>query len=183
MNASSEKNNVCTITDRQAAFIVSGIAFSCFLSFAAGYFMGVSHETETVITEIRADAFADEIASALYARETPQDKVVDLYASVPGEIEAMSFGTQEQKEEINTEYYAQLIGFSKREAAIDCVDKWKKKGFDVQIKKRESKTAKGKTIYWYQVITQRYTSKKELEHVVELLKKQEKLKDVCIITC
>lgn len=183
MNASSENNNVCTITDRQAAFIVSGIAFACFISFVAGYFMGVSHETETVIADIRTDAFADEIASSLYARETPQDKVVDLYASVVGEPEIAPAFMQDKKEEINTEYYAQLIGFSKREAAVDCVNKWKKKGFDVQIKKRESKTAKGKTVCWYQVVTQKYTSKKELEQIVDLLKKQEKLKDVCIITC
>lgn len=181
MNASSENNNICTITDRQAAFIVSGIAFSCFISFAIGYFMGLSHETETVIAEIRADAFADEIASALYARETPQDKVLDLYTSASIEAEAPSI--QEQKEEVNVGYYAQLIGFSRRETASECVNKWKKKGFDVHIKKRESKTAKGKTVYWYQVVTQRYTNKKELEQIVDLLKKQEKLKDVCIITC
>lgn len=183
-------NRVCTVTDRQASLIVVGILFCCFFSFLLGYFIGRRQETMIITKEAYGDAFADQIAASLYALEMPQDKVTDLHLCSDEPVVV-----QEQIAESNESvvddtvlnstmhYYAQLIGFSTYKAATDCATNWKKKGFDVEVRKRESKTAKGKNVAWYQLVTKKYQNKKELEHVIAVLKKQEKLKDVHIVAC
>lgn len=80
-------------------------------------------------------------------------------------------------------YYAQLIGFGTFTAADQFVKRITRRGFSVKVEKRYSKTARGKTLVWYQVITDMYTDKAYLEDVVAVLMKQEKLKDVRIVDC
>ena len=53
----------------------------------------------------------------------------------------------------------------------------------VEVKNRHSKTAKGKKVTWYQVVTASFSNKDELEKVVDEVKERERLKDVRILTC
>ena len=58
-----------------------------------------------------------------------------------------------------------------------------KKNIVSEVKKRISKTAKGKVISWYQVVTPTYSDKVELEALVAKLVKEEKLNDTRIVAC
>jgi hypothetical protein len=51
----------------------------------------------------------------------------------------------------------------------------------VIVKKRVSKTARGKTVAWYQTVTGEFDNEEKLLEVLNLLKQKEHLKDVKII--
>jgi hypothetical protein len=77
-------------------------------------------------------------------------------------------------------YYAQLIGFGTEKAAQLFVNKLAIKGIETEVKKRTSKTVKGRTSYWYQVVTTTYTNKNELMVLVDKIAKEENIKDASI---
>jgi len=80
-------------------------------------------------------------------------------------------------------FYAELIGFGTAKAANRFVDKLKKQGFSVVLRRRRSKSSKGKTIIWYQVITEKFDNKSDLIAFVDIIKDKERLKGVRIIQC
>lgn len=80
-------------------------------------------------------------------------------------------------------YYAQLIGFGTEKAAQLFAKKLLTKGIETEVKRRSSKTAKGHTSYWYQVVTAQYSNKDDLLHLVDRLTKEENIKDARICTC
>lgn len=88
-----------------------------------------------------------------------------------------------QNNEVATRYYAQLIGFGTAQAADQFVNRITKRGFPAKVEKRTSKTTRGKKVSWYQVVTDVYVDKADLEKVIEIIVWQEKLKDVRIVTC
>lgn len=80
------------------------------------------------------------------------------------------------------EYFAQLVGFSSERTAQQFVQKLAQRDITAHIKQRSSKTAKGRTVYWYQVITETFTKKDDLVKLVDNIKRRENLHDVRIIT-
>jgi len=80
-------------------------------------------------------------------------------------------------------YYAELIGFGTARAASKFVEKMKKQGFSVALKRRRSRSSKGKTIIWYQVITEKFDNKSDLIAFVDIIKDKERLKGVRILQC
>jgi len=92
-------------------------------------------------------------------------------------LQDASENAQEQR------YYAQLIGFGTEKAAQLFVKKLLAKGIETEVKKRVSKTVKGHTSYWYQVVTAAYSNKNDLSAVVDRLAKEENIKGACIRSC
>ncbi len=88
-----------------------------------------------------------------------------------------------QEEKAPGHFYAELIGFGTHRAARKFADKLKKENIAVSVKKRKSKTARGKVIVWYQVITQKFSDKNDLIALVDDISAQERLKDVRIVSC
>ena len=80
-------------------------------------------------------------------------------------------------------YFAQLVGFGTQQAAHAFAERLQKKNIPVIVKDRHSKTARGKKVTWYQVVTAPFSNKDELEKIVNDVKIKERLKDVRIITC
>lgn len=80
-------------------------------------------------------------------------------------------------------HYAQLIGFGTKKFAEQFVQKMKRKHVDVYIQSRNSKTAKGKKIAWYQVVTEQYADYTRLEDLVDRIAKEEKIKGIKIVRC
>lgn len=81
------------------------------------------------------------------------------------------------------QYYAELVGFGSLKAAQEFAQRLESKKISVTVKKRESRTAKGKKIAWYQVITGHFKERSELMALVDRLKQEERLKGVHIVTC
>jgi hypothetical protein len=80
-------------------------------------------------------------------------------------------------------FYAQLIGFGTLSAAQKFSDRLRRKNFPVQVKERNSSTAQGKKIIWYQVVTEPFEDKEELLAAVHKIKLEEKLHDIRVIQC
>ena len=107
------------------------------------------------------------------------DTSVATAIEVPAQESPKQLSGQEKKEN----FYAELIGFGTLRAANRFCDKLKKQGFAVVLKKRRSRSAKGKTIYWYQVITEKFDNKSDLIAFVDIIKGKEKLKGIRIVQC
>ena len=195
------------VPNRQLSFVVAGIIFALFATFMTGYFLGQRSAVAQFTHQIHQDSFADQIYASVFslaenqehddsglhdAANTPvpintqqeQQSIVvqNVQDNVQDKAEPV-LSEQPVEHDASTSYYAQLIGFGTAQAANRFVRRLAQKGVTVQSKKRVSKTAKGRTIAWYQVVTPHYTDKTELEAFVSKLSKEEKLKDVRIITC
>ncbi len=83
----------------------------------------------------------------------------------------------------NEQYYAQLIGFGTFKAAHQFTNRLLHKNISVSVRKRQSKTTKGKVITWYQVITDVFNNKDALIELVETVKKETTLHDIRIVSC
>jgi len=106
-------------------------------------------------------------AQAQRIQETEKPKVIDQAPMIT--------------EKYNS-YYAQLIGFGTAKAAHLFAHRLQERNVPVFVKKLRSKTAKGKVISWYQVITDRYSDVNQLQILVNHITAQERLNDVRIIT-
>ena len=78
-------------------------------------------------------------------------------------------------------YYAPLIGFGSQKSALTYVNRLMENGFPVELKLRSSKTAKGRVIRWYQIVTKPFASRNELEKIIATLEKKEHLTNVKIV--
>jgi len=86
-------------------------------------------------------------------------------------------------EQENKKYYAELVGFGSHINANRFANKLNHQDLSVKVKTRRSKTAKGRTITWYQVVTNKFDNKNDLIAFVDIIKEKERLKDVRIIQC
>jgi hypothetical protein len=199
-----DNSNTCYCTNNQGLFvpnrqlsaIAAGLLFLFFCIFITGYFLGKKYAAEQFAQKMQVNALDDKLYMAALAQEVmpadgdaslvvnniadnvvqemlvPQDAIVTLNQDIV--IPDM----EEQKR-----YYAQLIGFGTEKAAEQFVKKLALNGINTEVKKRVSKTVKGRTSYWYQVVTTAYSNKDDLSRIVDKLVKDEKLKDVSIRVC
>jgi cell division protein FtsN len=206
-NCQCLRNDGLFVPNRQLSLIVAGLLFLAFSIFMTGYFLGKKNVVEQFSEKIQQEAFADQVyTSVLAATQENEQKdvntllmtnadVVDINSEMPVQSDK-----QEVKQEIvvakNTEienttfqgassarYYAQLIGFGTEKAAQFFVNKLAAKGIETEIKKRTSKTVKGRVSYWYQVVTVAYSNKNDLIALVDKIAKEENIKDANIRVC
>ncbi len=99
------------------------------------------------------------------------------------ESDRLCNGEANQDEEQNAQYFAQLVGFGTARAAQQFAHRLSLKEIPVIVRKRQSRTARGRFISWYQVVTEKFDNRNELEAIIEKIKGEEKLNDVNIVTC
>jgi len=188
------------VPNRQLSMIVAGLLFLSFCIFITGYFLGKKWAAEQFAQTMQSSALEDNISAAAVPliNEEAQGNDNTLATNVENNrapiVSHEVLVHHEPIVNINQDivtpdegeqkrYYAQLIGFGTEKAAEQFVKRLASNGVTTEIKKRVSKTVKGRTSYWYQVVTTAYTNKDDLSHIVDKLVKAEKLKDVCIRTC
>ncbi len=115
-------------------------------------------------------------ASDQQAEEVAQDQ--DTSESGAGQDEHVELSNS-----ANPEYYAQLAGFGTIRAAQHFASRLQKKEVSVIVKKRQSRSTRGRFVSWYQVVTEKFHDKGDLEALVKRLEYEEKLNDVRIIAC
>lgn len=175
---------------QHVGWIVSAMLMINAGCFIAGYFWGKRAGAQEWCTVMSRDAFADQIYNSLCAAAVVADEEDDSQESVDGsegsENETVAQNgegeeTPDQGIEMKTQYYAQLAGFASLRGAEAFVDRLNKKQIRALIKERVSKSAKGRPVRWYQVVTEPYEDQDALNSVVAILKKEEKLHDVRIV--
>lgn len=192
------------LTNRHVSWSLSTLLFMIFFIFMVGYFMGKKRSMDQLNYKIDQESLTDNIYSSMYALYDGKVKPESADTIDPDEEVAENDSTEDSAleqtidvlshEKISSEvtapisisdgheYYAQLVGFNSERTAQQFVQKLAQRDITAHIKQRSSKTAKGRMIYWYQVVTETFSNKGDLMTLVEAIKRRDKLHDVRIIT-
>lgn len=159
------------------------------VAFVSGYFWGVKSSVEHLSMQVDQEAFADQISASLIPMpDTQSDDQANTVIQSEGDQSTELLSSSDEQEYVSEQaymrtYYAQLAGFGSKRSAEKFAQKLEKQDVPVIINAVHSKNRRGKAITWYQVVTESYSTKEELEALVERLKESEKLKDPQIIHC
>lgn len=161
-------NAVLYLTNRQVSWLTASTVLLAFFIFIAGYFLGQKKALESL------HVTAGQTEEALI---TEGDKALL-------DDNLISLGKQEEVfEQKQKQYYAQLIGFGTLRAADRFADRLQQKNIPVRVVEKHSKTAQGKKIIWYQVVTENFDKKDDLIVFTQRIEKEERLNDIRIVSC
>lgn len=201
MQNTSEKQCNChcgdqLVIDRKTISRLTALLFLIiFFTFVTGYFWGKRHAVATFSHKIEQESFADKIyynTSLLYEHKMPamsSEARADSsdIANIAKTVEINTVEKAKEQETITQPvkssakwYQAQVFGGT-HSAAQQCCERLQRKGVPVLMVKRSSKTPKGKTITWYQVVTEPFNDQQELSIVLDAIKLQEKIRDIRIV--
>lgn len=174
-----QRQDVLTLTKRQTSLIVSALILLFFFVFMAGYFFGKRTVLGEFVQRATQDSFADQIYYAsLSSSYDDQASSEQEERVVPTEIDRSENVPNDEPQSANDKFfYAQLVGFGTEPAALQCVERLAQKGIKVHVKKKLSKTAQGRHIAWYQVVTPSFEKINELDALVQQIKRLEKIKN------
>lgn len=186
-----------SLTQKQLSYLIAGLLAFSFFVFIAGYFLGKQKAAQEFSYRADQDSLADQIYSSmciLYDAkdenddseeneteaeilETSEDSEKKEELAAADENQVLEAGSQEKK------YFAALAGFSSATLAEGkkMLQRLKANGFEVQMVERTSKTAKGQSKIWHQLITPVCSNKDELQEMVNQIAKREHLKEKNII--
>ena len=159
--------------------------------FIGGYFWGQHTAAEQLLTMVERDSFADQVYYSMSATERGEDEPADEESATatPDEAAPVEAVVTENVAVVVSEikqpqpmYKGILAGFSTEKMADQMAQRLKRRGFDVAIVTRHSRTKQGRSVDWYQAVTAPMEDKSQLEQVVAQIKKFEKLRDVSIVT-
>lgn len=204
----SEKSNVgersgVFLSSRHISWLVSSMTMICFFVFVSGYFLGKKKAVEKFYSKVSQDSFSDHIYYSMCSMcgkddekqvggtsNGSTDNVVAVFDTKKdlNKSSALFESTKKDKivsidEKDKNEYYAELIGFGTERAARKFSNKLLKDNISVSVRKRRSKTSKGKVVTWYQVVTEKFSDRNDLIALVEDISTQERLSDVRIVSC
>ncbi len=83
-----------------------------------------------------------------------------------------------RQQEPTTVFVAPLAGFGTLSAAAEFTERIKNVDPQANVQKRTSKTQKGRTVTWYQVVTGEYEKKEDLQKITGTIQKKEHIKKV-----
>lgn len=192
------------ITNRHATWAVSLAIIWSFFIFISGYFLGQRVVLEQFATQLEQDSLSDKIYSSLCTlyEVDNEAEVNDNDTDASGEGEETSSENEQGEsgdsvqvlepcvqqvaaeskpsESKTKHYYAPLAGFGSAEHAYAFADRCTKKNIKVVVKKKPSTSSKGRTHYWYQVVTQPYDDKQTLVAAIDTIKRAEHIRDIRI---
>lgn len=188
------------LTMRQLSLAMAALLAFSFFVFIAGYFLGQKKAAEEFSFRADQDSLADQIYSSMCVLYDAKDENEDAGENESGEdVESNETSDSiEPKDESNQiivsqpvvpqtvvlqkQFVATIAGFG----ANNCGDGKKlvqqltNKGYPVELVERASRTAKGKTVIWYQIVTKPYASKGALEKAIHEIAKLAHVKEKSI---
>ncbi len=176
---------------RQASFVAAAAMLLCTLIFMLGYLIGQKHVVDQFVCCLEERSFAEQVYASLHtaggeyrtqdlvsAGTTTQDVITSSNEVIAeNEITPVAAFTDDKH------YYAQLIGFRTQQSAYTFADRLRGCGIPVLVRRRISSTARGTERHWYQVVSEPYQDRNELENLVDRVSGKEKLKGVRILPC
>lgn len=166
------------VVDRRGtSWIIAGALTLLLCAFLAGYVCGKKSQLRDFQLRNDDDVFVDRARYAVLAPANAPAAQDDI-APVP----VLQTTEDERAEPVPTQaYVAQLVGFSQLKRAQAFVERLKNSGIITRIVTRKSVNG-AKKMVWYQVVTEPFVDRQELEFLVQRLKQSERLKNVKIIT-
>jgi hypothetical protein len=117
-------------------------------------------------------------------QESKQETVSDSQkASSDNTTETSAQESAQVTEQESPQYYAQLAGFGTAKAAQRLSSRLQHKGIPVFVRKRNSRSARGRLLSWYQVVTERFADKAKLQELIDHVKKEERITDIHLVSC
>lgn len=173
----------------QLTVVVAVIMMLYGITFLTGYFWGKKSALEEFAEQIKNESFSDKVYASLCSLydqpgDTPSDasgaptepaQVTEIESEEPSESTGLSATDNSQKL-----FVAHLIGYGMEKQAQAYVNALRKKGISAQALARQSRSAKGKTRTWFQVVTAP-ASYEDTQRVVERLAIEDRLAGVSIV--
>lgn len=162
-------------------------AFSDKILYSLYNINGLEHDDSTDESLEESTDNKDSIAIEVIQEVVETDELVnddnDESDKIETEVSPVESDIQNSESEKTTSsvYAAPLIGFGTRHAAENFVERLHKHDISVLVKSRVSSTVRGKKIEWYQVVTPEFSCKKDLEKMIKMIQKYEKLDNVTIV--
>lgn len=171
-----------TITHKHLSYCVALLIMGYLFTFIAGYYWGKKTATENFIEQSGQDALADKVYASMCSLYDVNEKEAESDADAPENGDSRESSPAAQGAEVPQEsrFYAKLIGFGSKNSATSYVQRLAQRGIAVNIVERQSKSSRGKTQIWYQVVTQPLP-KDELTCIVKTLTAKDHLTNVTII--
>lgn len=197
LSTNSDGSCRCTTTrglyldQRQLNRTIAGAVIVGLFLFVGGYFWGQHSAIDQVLHAVERDSFADQIyysmcpanenkegesADSEEQEETEPAQKNDTAAPAENEQVAVSEPAEEQKT-----YFAQVAGFGQQARAQRYANQLQQRGFAVHVVKRISKSGRGRSVAWYQVVTDDFHDKQTAEQTIAQLKTQERLRSVTLV--
>ena len=170
--------NDLIITRRQASFLSAGLLILFTAFFIVGYIIGQRKALNEFNDRLQDESFSDRVRYSLNSSygSSPMNEVDSSDSEV--ELDPQSSEAQQKQNKI---YSAQLFGCGTLKAAQAFVNRVKKLGINTFIKEKKSKSAKGKIVRWYQLVTKDYDNKEDLQKDLDKIQITEKLQQIKII--
>jgi cell division septation protein DedD len=181
------------LNQRQLSLLIAGLLAFTFFIFISGYFLGKKKAAEEFSYKADQESLADQIYSSMCVLYDAKDESEDVEENEQENENSQNSEVLEKKEEIIPEvenstttqestgpkYFAALAGFSSTTLADGkkMLNRLKGRGFEVQMVERTSKTAKGQSHAWHQIITAPFTNREELKEIVGQIAKLEHIKE------
>jgi hypothetical protein len=196
------QEHTITLSRRLIPGLLSLLLLLVFIGFMIGYFLGVKYTTDEFVTQIRQETLADQLLVSSVGNaggaNGSEPEAVTVAAASETESASCEIGAQTSEnapvelvmQETPTapdvtsasRYSAELIGFGTKAAAQEFIKRVSAYNpVALELKERHSKTARGKVIKWYQVVTGKYEQKQELQKQLDTLIKKERLQDIKIV--
>jgi hypothetical protein len=168
------KQNGLFIGSRHLSWVVAGMLLAFFLMFWVGYRAGKeegNYSSEPVSSSTVPTAYNEQGA---YVDQVALEQVehLDEYKVTDGVIYLPS-----------EQFYAQVALYDSRAKAESLVADLKATNIITYIKERSFSNRGGEKQIWYQVVTEHFDNKADLENLVTIVAKQEQLQDICFISC
>jgi len=193
----SDQNGIF-FTKRQASILIATLIVLGLFMFMAGYFLGKKSDIDAMVEKTSQDVMADhaEYHSTMQSfvaqhgqlqDENQNSELEQGLASIPDALEELDKKENIQdevkpvvkstEEDASGTYSAALAGFGTKSAAIAMVQRLKRHGIEVAVKTKTSMSSRGKVVrYWYQVVTDSYVNRSDLESVIDSVIKLEHIK-------
>lgn len=182
--------------------LVALLLITAFSVFVVGFFLGKKQLAEDFGHHVEHANFSDQInfaLSSLYDKEQPQknnehesmtsyeqsEDLIDkptntIVAATPETSVKIDQSVSQPQSKSTVKYAAQLLG-GKRKDITEFAQRLNKHGITIEIRERVSKSARGKTVQWYQAVTPQFENESDLQTLVAKIQKLEKINNIQII--
>lgn len=175
------------IARRQASYILALAIMITVAVFTVGYFWGRWTAMQVMSEKVEQDSFIDQAHYALLAMyNEPATSVGSLARSTDlngeGTVEVAAIVQDDKNTDQTKNYQGLIIGFGHYKSARDFVSKMAGRGITTLIRERASWNGTHKRV-WYQVVTEPYANRAELEKLVAKISRISKVKNAKIEQC
>jgi len=169
-------NSPLQLTHRQVSHLIAALLLLAFFIFMAGFYWGKKSAYEPIAERLSDHSLSDRVYHAICCSpDSDEEEVLETEdENKPAEVETVL----KDNNPTTKKFIARLVGFGTLRSATQCVQRLKKMGYAVVVAQRESVTARGRKITWYQVVTEPMADKEKLRGLVEKIQQSAQLKDI-----